>query len=128
MPANDQVPCYYRGQLRRVERPAEFRPRAELHELKRQKLGKFVDSGKVFLFFQMVVQIAKQLWDGPLGVGNLLPFSKATNPMLAPQKLHYATPMAGDRTCFARHRRHLIQVSGRSLWSVQLIPARAATA
>lgn len=119
MPANDQVPCYYRGQLRRVERPAEFRPRAELHEAKRQKLGKFVDSGKVFLFFQMVAQKVKQLWDGPLGIGNLLPFAKPRN---QGDKLHYATPMAGDRTCFSRHRRRLIHVSHRSLFSVQILP------
>lgn len=57
-----------------------------------------------------------------IGKGNLVPFGRVHNPMLAPQKLHYEIPMAGDRTCFARHRRHLIEVSSRNLFSSQKWP------
>jgi hypothetical protein len=114
MPANDLVPCYYKGQLRRVEAPAEFRLRVDLHEMKAEKLGKFVDNGQVFLFEQVRVRRGKQLWDGLLTAANVLAFSHPRNPLIAPDKLHYEMPMAGDRTTFARHRRHLIHVSGRS--------------
>lgn len=34
-------------------------------------------------------------YDGPLGVGNALPFSRMQNRMMAPAKLHYETPPAG---------------------------------
>jgi len=50
-------------------------------------------------------------FDGPLGRGNLLPFAKKPDPT---HKLHYETPMAGDRGIFARHRRKRIRVSGRT--------------
>jgi hypothetical protein len=50
-------------------------------------------------------------YDGPLGVGNVVPFAKAHN---YGDKLHYEIPMAGDRGAFARHRRKLIRVSARS--------------
>jgi hypothetical protein len=74
--------------------------------------------------------------DGPLGRGNLIPFSKSQNPYLAPQKLHYEIPRAGDlgmrrHGLFARTNdegkrelhSHTIQVSGRNLFSRQLLPA-----
>ena len=121
MPATDLVPCFYTGQLRAVERPAEFRPRAELHELKKAKLGKFVDNGKVFLFFKAIKEAILKLWDGPLGVGNLLPFSK---PHCYGDKLHYETPMAGDRSIFARHHRKLLHPSSRSFFRHQILPVR----
>ena len=61
-----------------------------------------------------------------IGLNALIPFGRVLNPMIAPQKLHYEIPHAGDRTCFARHRRHSIRVSSRSLFSLQLIqPVRA---
>jgi hypothetical protein len=72
-------------------------------------LGRFIDNGKAFLFYASVV-VEKKLWDGPMGVGNLLPFAKAHS---LGDPLHYEMPMAGDRTCFARHRRRRIRVSGR---------------
>lgn len=50
-------------------------------------------------------------FDGPLGVGNLLPFSK---PQSTGDKLHYEIPMAGDRGTFAQHRRPFIRVSARN--------------
>jgi len=122
MPSTNLVPCFYTGQDYRRERPAAVHTRQETRKFKLQHLGKFIENGKIFLFFK---QLAKKLWDGPLGVGNLLPFSKASNPLVAPDKLHYATPMAGDRTAFARHRRHRIHVSSRSRWSVQILPVGA---
>ena len=69
MAATDPVPCYYTGQNYRWERPAEIRTRAEVHQLKRLKLGQFVDSGKIFLFFQKVAEWATQNWNGRVGVG-----------------------------------------------------------
>lgn len=52
-----------------------------------------------------------------VGLNNLIPFGRVLNPMLAPQKLHYEIPMAGDRSIFARHRRPAITVSGRAVFS-----------
>jgi hypothetical protein len=111
--ANDLVPCYYTGQDYRLERPAEVRPRAEVREFKAQKLGKFIENGKLFLFFKRVRRKVKQLWDGLLGTGNALPFSRAQNPMMAPAKLHYEVPRAGD-VGYWRHHRRRIFVSGRT--------------
>lgn len=59
--------------------------------------------------------------DGPLGVGNLLPFSK---PHCYGDKLHYETPMAGDRSIFARHHRKLLHPSSRSFFLHQVLPVR----
>lgn len=101
-----------------------MRTRDEVRVFKAKGLGKFRDSGKFFLFSKSIM-LATQICDGPLGRGNILPFSKATNPMLCPQKLHYATPMAGDRTTFARHRRHIIRISGRNIFSVQRLSVTA---
>jgi hypothetical protein len=66
--------------------------------------------------------------DGSLGIGNLIPFGRSQNPLLAPQKLHYEIPHAGERTCFARHRRRAIHVSSRSLFSHQVLPLAPAAA
>jgi len=94
--------------------------RAEVREFKNLKLGKFVENGKVFVFFKAIEQAAVWLWDGPLGIGNLLPFARLHN---YGDKLHYEMPHAGDRSCFARHRERNIHVSGRNLFSRQPIPA-----
>jgi hypothetical protein len=55
---------------------------------------------------------------GPLGI------------WIAPDKLHYETPHAGDRGCFARHRRKLLHPSHRNqVWpSSRLQVPLAATA
>jgi hypothetical protein len=66
-------------------------------------------------------EVAIMFWDGPLGIGQLIPFSRASNPLVAPDKLHYEMPHAGDRGTFARHRRHLIVVSARNLFARQII-------
>jgi hypothetical protein len=123
MAATDLVPCFYTGQNYRCELPAEMHPRAKVHEFRDRGVGKFADSGKVFVFSK---QFAGKFWDGPLGTGNLLPFGdRRSNPLIPPSKTHYEVPMAGDRTTFARHRRHLIHVSSRSLFRVQALPVTA---
>jgi len=35
--------------------------------------------------------------DGPMGVGNLLPFYKVQNPLMQPERLHYVIPACGAR-------------------------------
>jgi hypothetical protein len=59
-----------------------------------------------------------------VGLSALIPFARVLNPMLAPQKLHYEIPHAGDRGCFARHHRRFIRVSSRSLFRHQVLPVR----
>jgi hypothetical protein len=93
MAASDLVPCFYTGQNYLVEQPAELRLRAEVRKLKEKKLGKFVANGTLFLFSRAMKKRVSRFWDGPLGVGNLLPFAKAHN---YGDKLHYEMPMAGD--------------------------------
>jgi hypothetical protein len=63
-----------------------------------------------------------------VGLSALIPFGRLLNPMIAPQKLHYEIPHAGDRSCFARHRRHSIRVSSRSLFSRQVLPLASSCA
>jgi hypothetical protein len=111
MPLTDLVPCFYTGQNYRVEQPVELRARADVHEFKRQKLGKFVENGRLFLFVKKLERKIASACDGPLGVGNAIPFARLHN---YGDKLHYEIPMAGDRGAFARHRRKLIRVSARS--------------
>ena len=121
MAASDPVPCFYTGQDYRWERPAKILPRAKVRELKTFKLGKFIESGKIFLFAQRLTREESiGFWDGPLGVGNLLPFARLHN---YGEKLHYEVPRAGDRSCFARHHRRPIHASSRNLFSKQPIPA-----
>jgi len=57
-----------------------------------------------------------------VGMSALIPFARVLNPMIAPAKLHYEIPHAGDRSVFARHRRSQISVSSRSLFNKQLVP------
>jgi hypothetical protein len=109
MPSTKTVPCYFTGQDYRRERPVAQHTRAEVRAFKARMLGRFAKSGQVFVFFA-TMHVEKKLWDGPMGVGNLLPFAKAHS---LGDPLHYEMPMAGDRTCFARHRRRRIRVSGR---------------
>jgi hypothetical protein len=113
MAATDLVPCFYTGQDYRVEKPAEVRTRAEVREWKKQKLGKFVGNGKFFLFFKSLMVKLAQFWDGPLGVGNAIPFAKAHN---YGDKLHYEMPMAGD----VGLRRHGLYRRGKKLLSHKL--------
>lgn len=115
MAASDPVPCYYTGQNYRWEKPAAIKPRSEVRRLKALKIGQFIENGKIFLFFKSICVAAKEkVWDGPLGVGNLLPFAKAHN---YGDKLHYQMPMAGDRTAYARSSRKEISVSSRHAFS-----------
>jgi len=52
MPKNDVVPCFYKGQDTSWERPTRILPRSEVRELKRQKIGRFINNGSAFLFFR----------------------------------------------------------------------------
>lgn len=61
-----------------------------------------------------VIDVRAYFWDGPIGVGNALPFSRSQNPMMAPAKLHYETPPAGS-VGIRRHDLYRRQVEGRSL-------------
>jgi hypothetical protein len=119
MAATDLVPCFYTGQNYRVEKPAELRLRSEVREFKNQKLGKFIENGTRFLYFRALTKRVVRLWDGPIGVGNALPFARLHN---YGDKLHYEMPMAND-IGLRRHnlyRRagkllsHRIRVSARS--------------
>ena len=42
--------------------------------------------------------------DGPFGIGNLLPFTKSQNPLMAPERLHYEIPACGARGRLLRVR------------------------
>ena len=130
MPATDLVPCFYTGQDSRWESPAEFRARAELHKLKKQKLGRFDQNGKIFLFFQKIAQHVSRLWNVTPSANNLLHFVK-TN--CYGDKLHYETPMFGDNDLLHRFGMYFdaekqqyvtrtISVSSRSLFNVQILP------
>lgn len=123
MAANQLVPCYYTGQNRRVEPPAEFRLRPELHEIKKQKLGTFVDNGKNFLFAaRRRVRVFNTLWEGRPSSKSILAFLKTNS---YGDRLHYEIPRAGDRGLFARHHRPRIRVSSRvaAQFRIQQIPA-----
>jgi hypothetical protein len=94
MASTDLVPCFYTGQNYRVEPPAQVLKRSEVRELKKQKIGKFIENGRLFLFFKALVKKAQRFFDGPLGVGNAMPFSRRTDPG---QHFHYEIPRANDR-------------------------------
>jgi len=55
-----------------------------------------------------VYQQVKSYWDGPLGVGNALPFSRQSDG----GRLHYEMPHAGDVGLW-RHYKKFIRVSAR---------------
>jgi hypothetical protein len=42
-----------------------------------------------------VIAEVSRFWDGPLGVGNLMPFARVQNPLMHPARLHYPIPAAG---------------------------------
>lgn len=96
--------------------------RAEVRELKAQKLGKFIASGKFFMFSRRHARKVAEttMHDVPATAKTILAFIKTSN---NGDKLHYEIPMAGDRSLLARHTRPLIHVSGRNLFRHQLIPA-----
>jgi len=126
MAATDLVPCFYTGQDYRIERPADVLTRAEVRELKAQKRGMFIESGKIFLFSEKRQKGGQPFFDGWLGRGNILPFARVSNPICKPETINYPVPMAGDAGCFSRHRRRLIHVSGRSKFP-QILPHVAST-
>jgi hypothetical protein len=100
---SDLVPCYYTGQDYRREQPADLLPRHEVRKYKDQRLGKFIASGRFFLFFaRRVVRVLRTVWEGRPSSQSILAFLKTNS---YGDKLHYEIPMAGDRGTFARHRR-----------------------
>lgn len=111
MAATDLVPCFYTGQDYRWERPAKLEMRLRVRQWKDEKLGKFIENGKAFLFSKTIIQAAPPC-NGPLGRGNLLPFARRTTG----EPLHYSVPMAGD-VGIRLHQRTLIQPSGRNLFA-----------
>jgi hypothetical protein len=124
----DLVPCFYTGQNFRWERPVAFRVRAELHQLKKEKLGRFDQHGAIFLFFQKVVEHVVERWEGTPSAQNLLHFVRTH---CEGDKLHYETPMAGDNDLLhrfgmyfdgSRYVTRTIPVSSRSLFNVQILP------
>jgi len=87
----------------------------------RDAMAVMIEQMRTFVYF-----------DGPIGVGNLLPFARLKN---LGEKLHYEMPRAGDRGMRrfglyynrkAQLRTHMIRVSSRSLFSHQILPVRAA--
>jgi len=114
MPSTDLVPCFYAGQPRWSTPPAKLMTRCVLLEMKKAKLGQYVDDGKAFQFSKKYTEAMKPLCDGPLGIGNVLPFAK---PNSTGDKLHYEIPMAGDRSIFRRHYRKLLHPSSRGIFS-----------
>lgn len=130
MAATDLVPCFYTGQNCDCDPPARIHTRAEVRQFKEAKLGKFVSSGKFFMFFQMVAERLKQIWDGPIGIGNLLPFSKSKS---TGDRLHYDMGPKGLARHGLYHRRdedgaiqvhsHMIRVSSRSRFNRQMLTA-----
>lgn len=81
----------------------------------REKLIKLVK-----VVSHQAMKFARALWDGPLGVGNALPFSRQTDGSL----LHYEMPHAGDRGLWKSYRKK-IQVSARSRFSHQSLAVPA---
>ncbi len=95
MAKSEKVPCFYAGQQDSYERPAKIVTRGEARLMKAAMKGKFENNGQIFRFSLAITERAKAFWDGPFGIGNLLPFSKQQNPLMAPEHLHYSIPACG---------------------------------
>jgi hypothetical protein len=95
MPKSDKVPCWYRDQDSSWELPAFIYTRAEARDKKNQLLGKFENHGQTFRLEKTIKDVLAVYWDGPFGIGNLLPFSRTQNKLMAPEHLHYQIPACG---------------------------------
>lgn len=100
MAKSEQVPCFYAGQQDSWERPAKIVTRVEARLLKAAGAGKFENNGQIFRLSKAITEKAKEFWDGPMGIGNLLPWSKVQNPNMAPEHLHYQLPACADRRAY----------------------------
>ncbi len=127
MPATDLVPCFYTGQDFRWEQPAEFRLRGDLHRIKKFKIGRFDQDGKIFLFFKRIETAARDMFYVPMSAKSILFFLKTRTDGTP---LHYEMPHAND-VGMRRHglyrrddeiRSHTISVSSRSLFNTQVLP------
>jgi hypothetical protein len=94
MASSDVVPCFYTGQDKSTK-PVMSVSRVEARVFKTQGRGRFDDNGKIFRFFEAV---RKALWDGPFGIGNVLPFTRVQNKLRAPDSINYPIPCAGAHT------------------------------
>jgi hypothetical protein len=103
MSKSNEVPCYLTGQDSSWEKPIQVVSRADARGLKKLQLGKFENHGQTFRLYQIVAETVKAFIDGPLGVGNLLPWSKVQNYPQHPERLHYSTPACADRGAHFGH-------------------------
>jgi hypothetical protein len=119
MPATDLVPCFYTGQDFRWEQPAEFRLRSELHRIKKLKIGRFDQDGRIFLFARRIEAAARDIFSVPVSAKTVLTFLKTRTDGA---KLHYEMPPAGYSYWHNRFERPYISVSSRSLFNHQVLP------
>lgn len=105
------------------EKPRFFEKKSIVQHWVRRAEARWIVKGRIVQKLKTraraITEEIRGFFDGPLGVGNLLPFSRSRNPLLPPGSLHYEVPHAGDRGLFARHRRKRIRVSGRNLFAQQ---------
>jgi hypothetical protein len=81
-----------------TDSPRRFEKRSVAITMVRRMEAVWIEKNRVIQKLVMkartsIENMTRYLFDGPLGVGNLLPFSK---PRSDGSKLHYAVPMAGD--------------------------------
>jgi len=74
-----------------AERPYRHLRRAEADSLVRFKKARWISP-------ILIQEIQRGFWDGWLGTGNAIPFSRVRNKLLKPEPLHYAIPAAGAHT------------------------------
>lgn len=103
MQKSDKVPVFMTGMDTSWEKPAQIVTRGEARELKDQLLGKFENHGQTFRLFQTIKEALATYVDGPMGIGNLLPWAKVQNPNMAPEHLHYRIPAVADRAAHFGH-------------------------
>src|SRR5580698_10793754 len=72
--------------------------------LSRKSANKRVDSGLWYWCNEFTIRMRRIIkkiiggfWDGPLGVGNLAPFSRVPNKMQKPPSINYPIPACGAR-------------------------------
>lgn len=97
MSKSEKVACFLTGQNDLWETPAQIVTRAEARDLKRLELGKFENHGRTFRLSQVVAETICAFVDGPFGIGNLIPFARTQNKLMAPEHLHYSVPACADR-------------------------------
>lgn len=97
MPKSDQVLCFYADQDDSWETPVQIVSRADARGMKALKMGAFENHGRTFRLTKAFAVIVKAFVDGPFGIGNLIPFARTQNKLMAPEHLHYSVPACADR-------------------------------